>query len=304
MIKLKRGRPPASVGGRGSAGFAERTEALAHFARLRRKPFKFKVYKRDDVRDALNSAFGYKCGYCEGRYWAFHPVEVEHYRPKSGVRRGGVLTKPGYYWLAAEWTNFLPSCIDCNRERKQEVFEGGKWQSVVCGKATGFPLANRRMPRIKPGCEQRELPLLLNPCDDDPARYLQFDENGVVRPRSGLHARNRAKAIATIATVGLLRRGLVQEREAKAKLVMGRIEQIKRLLGASGGRTSRGVAVAIGQDLEELKRFCDASAPHAAVARSLVAQHLSPALVRKSKATVSSVARATPRKTSRSRKKK
>ncbi|MEF9674035.1 hypothetical protein QNM99_25505 [Pseudomonas sp. PCH446] len=44
-------------------------------------------------------------------------MDVEHYRPKGAVSEDA--SHPGYWWVAMDWDNLLPSCIDCNRKRKQ-----------------------------------------------------------------------------------------------------------------------------------------------------------------------------------------
>ena len=78
----------------------------------------FSVYSNPDVKAALADVFGGKCAYCESRYDRTQPVDVEHYRPKSEVKVGEVKVG-GYWWLAAVWSNLLPSCIDCNRARSK-----------------------------------------------------------------------------------------------------------------------------------------------------------------------------------------
>lgn len=62
------------------------------------------------VIDALNLSYDNKCAYCE----RICKADVEHYRPKKKVRES--INHPGYYWLCYEWTNLIPSCINCNRE--------------------------------------------------------------------------------------------------------------------------------------------------------------------------------------------
>src|SRR4051812_22350680 len=82
------------------------------------------VYK--SAKPFLDKLFGGKCAYCEVIIEASHPTEVEHYRPKGAVKDeeeevvtiqtpNGAEDHPGYWWLAYEWNNLLPSCIDCNR---------------------------------------------------------------------------------------------------------------------------------------------------------------------------------------------
>jgi uncharacterized protein (TIGR02646 family) len=82
------------------------------------------VYKDGAVKAALDAMFHGKCAYCEFMYIGGMPVDIEHFRPKGAVIVGGKMRKPGYYWLAAKWENLLPSCIDCNRKRDQELQDG------------------------------------------------------------------------------------------------------------------------------------------------------------------------------------
>lgn len=75
-------------------------------------------------------------------------MDVEHYRPKGGyLDPDGTLCQPGYYWLAADWNNLFPSCIDCNREREQIMVKG---QAKKLGKANKFPLVDAGEAEIVP----------------------------------------------------------------------------------------------------------------------------------------------------------
>lgn len=133
---------------------------------------------------ALRGPFHGKCAYCEGLAAADQPGDVEHYRPKARLtinnysmqpvtfEEGGV-TKPhpGYYWLAYDWQNLLPSCVDCNRPNETKI--PGKHM----GKRNYFPVRNFRA--VHPGEETREEPLLINPMVQDPENHLSIDSTGV-----------------------------------------------------------------------------------------------------------------------------
>lgn len=81
------------------------------------KSFTFKVYKRPEIKQLLQDMFHGKCAYCETFYSAAQPMDVEHYRPKGAASADD--SHDGYWWLAMKWDNLLPSCIGCNRKRKQ-----------------------------------------------------------------------------------------------------------------------------------------------------------------------------------------
>lgn len=142
------------------------------------------LYKEQRQR-LLNASHG-KCAYCElliapGQRHG----DVEHFRPKGRVRRsdgsivtierdGVVANHPGFYWLAYDWQNLLPSCAACNR-RAQDSASGG-----LTGKGEIFPLLNDRYAG-SPGEVANEEPALLNPWVDDPREHLEFNTaTGVV----------------------------------------------------------------------------------------------------------------------------
>lgn len=186
---------PAAFNGPASSAARERAKAKAYLLAAmqtvaqggkRPKAYRFSTYKDEAGRLALEMLFQGKCAYCETYYASQAPVDIEHYRPK-----GGVEDDPdhwGYWWLAADWMNLLPSCIDCNRRRYQvlptpdtasllDLRASGKpiWQS---GKESAFP--------VMPGTRARglgddpdqevltEKPYLLDPCRDDPDEHLEY----------------------------------------------------------------------------------------------------------------------------------
>ena len=177
-----------------------------------------KLYK--GAMDYLLALTHGKCVYCESDIRTTHPGDVEHYRPKRGVRdESGKIVKikngnaeidhPGYWWLAYEWTNLLPSCIDCNRIRKHEEEKGGKGELFP---VRGFRAAN-------PGEESKEEPLLLNPADRDPAEHLEFLENGMIKPKTDIGAAS-CKILGLNIRESLVRARAARFRDARAALMM------------------------------------------------------------------------------------
>lgn len=142
----------------------------------KRAAFPFAAYKADDVKQRLEKLFHGKCAYCESFYGSQAPVDVEHYRPKGRVEGGN--DHPGYWWLAAEWTNLLPSCIDCNRRRKQRspVISAKLqvlYQKLQTGKKDCFPVQGAHvLPEETDFGSERAL--LLDPTRDEPSDHLLF----------------------------------------------------------------------------------------------------------------------------------
>lgn len=132
MIRIM--RPPASAKAiaalsAGTAKVAKMTASiLADPANAGKYGATFKfdsaIYGHTDVKQELIALQHGKCAYCEGKILAFSSGDTEHYRPK-GYSKQGAETKPirpGYYWLAFEWSNLHFACEKCNRAHKGNVF--------------------------------------------------------------------------------------------------------------------------------------------------------------------------------------
>lgn len=262
--------PPSYLTGPDSRGREELEKARSHVsnADMRKKAFPFKVYKNDGVKTALHALFHGKCAYCESYYQAQAPVDVEHFRPKAAVE--GEDDHPGYWWLAMNWENLLPSCIDCNRRRRQETpapkvslseLHDAVMETINTGKKDAFPIAGPRAAAEADDIE-REAPYLLDPCRDNPAEHLEFYINhdrpiGLVLPKtlsggteavpdtgntgaivSGAQARkNAVRGAVSIQVYGLNRLGLVQERTR----ILRHLEFLRHLI-AEIDKTSRQLA--------------------------------------------------------------
>jgi hypothetical protein len=155
-----------------------------------------KLYKR--FMAFLLELFRQKCAYCESKIANTQPGDVEHFRPKGRVVDDnfkpirvkhavkGEINHPGYYWLAYDWSNLLPSCIDCNRFRKS----GATAKVIVnkadsgAGKADRFPLEDETTRACAPDGETMEKALLINPGELDPADHLEFCSNGTIKPKT------------------------------------------------------------------------------------------------------------------------
>lgn len=240
MIRIER-RPAAvavaALARVGRNGLSERDHALWFYAGvapqrevLPPQPAKapaFKAYKRVEVRNALIANFGVKCAYCESPYAHLNAMDVEHFRPKSGFLDSGKLRKPGYFWLAASYDNLFPSCGDCNRERKLCHREkDGRLVQSKSGKANLFPIANGSVRATCAAEQANERPLLLNPCDDEPAHHLDFLADGFVAPADTTHEAEAPRGRASILTYGLARADLVAQRHEWSLLAQAAMQRV------------------------------------------------------------------------------
>ncbi|SET08078.1 HNH endonuclease family protein [Hymenobacter actinosclerus] len=149
------------------------------------------IYNDASVKQQLRLDQHKKCCYCESIFTDTSYGDVEHFRPKAGYQQisKAPLQKPGYYWLAYDWTNLLFSCQLCNQEYKGNY----------------FPLRDPTT-RAQSHTDNlaREQPLLLHPVLDNPEAHLTFVKDAI-KP---LNERGEA----SIEAFGLDRPDLVKSR--------------------------------------------------------------------------------------------
>jgi len=174
-------------------------ESLLFIEGLEGFDFDTGIYGHASVKSQLETAQHGKCCYCENRFRAAAPGDVEHFRPKKGVRQnnGHPIEYPGYYWLAYSWSNLYFVCPNCNRS----------------GKRSFFPLRDStKRARIHTDNIQHEQPLLVDPGGpDDPRDHIQF--HGEVA--KGVTAKGRQ----TVKTLQLDRQALNEERLVEANRI-------------------------------------------------------------------------------------
>lgn len=124
--------------------------------------FDSNIYGHDSVKDALVILQNKKCCFCESRITHISYGDVEHFRPKAGFSQDEAdqFHKPGYFWLAYDWSNLLLSCQLCNQRYKRSF----------------FPLKNpaKRCKFNRSYSIAREEPLFINPSEIDPINHITF----------------------------------------------------------------------------------------------------------------------------------
>lgn len=224
MIHVDRTRvpPPRELQWRWKQEFTKAMEFYKDPDRHQRR-FPFKAYKLPAVREALNDLFYGKCAYCESMTVHVAPMDIYVFRPKGGViDKDGTNHPDHYWWLAGEWENLYPSCINCNRRGVHDLLGGSP---AWAGKGRMFPIEGERAPLLTPHPElHSERPLLLDPCADEPERHLLFKDDGTVVPQS-------VRGQATIDILGLNRVPLV---EARHDAAMSLLTTLSGLTGLKG----------------------------------------------------------------------
>lgn len=215
MIRIIKGAAPAVLVKNAAAGHQQLVAAVKAKAKLK---FRKSLYAAKSVRDSLMKAQNGKCAFCESHFAHVGYGDVEHFRPKAGVRQatGDKLKRPGYYWLAYSWDNLFVSCQLCNQKFKGNL----------------FPLRNPKARCLRPSHPlSRERPLLVHPEDDNPTAFVTFHGETAVPKFGGAAPRGRA----TIATFGLNR----DELRAKRMEVLRRLRDMKFICDSLEARIQR-----------------------------------------------------------------
>jgi len=132
----------------------------------------------------LSSLSHDKCWYTE-TYFGGDYQEVEHFRPKKNTRnKDGSMNSAhtGYYWLAFDLDNYRL----CKRRPNAK-------------KGTFFPVIDERFRASSETHDWRdELPLFLDPLDDEDCLLLSFNDNGKPVPAADLEVQDVERVEFTI----------------------------------------------------------------------------------------------------------
>ncbi len=196
MIRIHRpATVPTILGTEGTTHVSEMVEAL-RVDPVAYKSWKFKgsIYAHATVKESLFEAQHTKCAFCEQILSKSCYGDVEHFRPKGQAQQaaGESYVKPGYFWLAYEWTNLLVACDDCNSKHKKSF----------------FPLANPADRATGPTSDlTKEQPLLIDPMIEEPADFIRFNKHIAQAPN------DNPKGTTTKQVLGLNREPLKRRRE-------------------------------------------------------------------------------------------
>ena len=166
--------------------------------------FDSNIYANAEVKESLKISHNRKCAYCE-RHLNGDFGDVEHFRPKGGYvdERTQRIEKPGYWWLAYDWSNLLLSCSECNRSCKKN----------------NFPLMDESQRNVLQRDVSSEQPLLINPGEEDPSDHIEFNR-WIALPKI-IDGAEDIKGAKTIEVMKLnTRPDLVKKREIRWKQVI------------------------------------------------------------------------------------
>jgi hypothetical protein len=217
--------------------------------------FDSKIYGAASVKNALRRVQHEKCAFCESPVTHISYGDVEHLRPKAEVAQndGDPLERPGYYWLAYEWSKLFLACQLCNQRFKRNLFP------------LRDPAHRVRSHHDHAGLAIEE-PLLIDPSVVDPEQHIRWNqEYPVGAPGSDL-------AVATIAVVGLDREELAADRRGHLRTFFELRETVLWLKSeARSGSLSQEGQERLAQLEAHVTALRRDEAPYAAMARAFFA---------------------------------
>lgn len=202
------------------------------------KSYEFDSDLWGQLKDHLQDLFQGRCAYCEAWFQSVSFGDVEHYRPKAEVTDDP--GHPGYYWLAYDPENYLPSCSQCN----------------TGGKGNHFPVKGPRV-AIPGATLDTELPLLFNPYRDRHCDHVAYvpaiytDHPTLVAGRAIERTERGARSIECY---GLNRQPLVRAR------LRAQRDAVLRLQTALFNRNKAGLEEILDGCLLGKEEYCTAAA--------------------------------------------
>lgn len=190
----------------------------------KKQPLTFKDALYKEMRKEIFEAYFNKCAYCEAYFVLDQTGDVEHYRPKGKItdENDKVVSENGYYWLAYDHNNLLPSCSKCNRPTKNI---NGK----LVGKGTRFPVIGTFRATTHRKKLSKEKAVFLHPVFDEPTEHILFDE------QTGMLIGKTDRGKMCIDLLDLNREGLPEHRRQIVTEVEARLFAAEGFLGANQG---------------------------------------------------------------------
>lgn len=291
MIAVRRPAPPTvldlsnpnSVGAKELKRFVDRFEQSQELP----KSGEYKAYKHSDVKEALTVLFHGKCAYCESKVSGSSQTDIEHYRPKGGVKdaEDAGIDHPGYWWLGMDWNNLLLSCMHCNQHRKQFIFDENMTREqidevveqnklVTTGKKNAFPTEDDNWVLLHTeDVDSAESPLLINPMNIDPEEHFEWvfeNDISTIKPKSGSQMGQATKDV-----LGLNRRWLTEDRRGVATKMLFLTDMLRKtlddMLSAPNREAAEAFLVSAHRLVDSIILFGEDSEPFSAMARFIIA---------------------------------
>ncbi len=213
-------------------------------------------WRKEELINWLSDIGSEKCWYTETKFGGDYQ-EVEHFRPKKSTKEPdgtAHANHTGYYWLAFDLDNYRL----CKRRPNAK-------------KDTFFPILDENN---RASCEHDsysdELPLFLDPMDEEDYLLLSFDDNGKPVPATNIQDHDKPRVLFTIDKYFLDERILNLRRaetwKAARDLFYGYLNSMKEAKATP--KTSLTKLAQAKRDLKNLKVLLKSSSEFSSVAKA------------------------------------
>ena len=212
MIRIIRGKPPENtVLDKNKKKALKKVGDDISKKNFSSKSFNTSLWRNKTVKEFIYNAQYGKCCYCERlRDVEAGDSDVEHFRPKTKV--SDCEEHSGYWWLAYEWANLLISCKVCNSKKKNQFPLQDESQRVYDSK----------------GKIEKEIPLLINPLEENPEDFIEYDVDGSSFMAKAVGKCDRGKKTVDYLT-GINNRRTLMERRKKLLEVQDAVRILEKL---------------------------------------------------------------------------
>jgi hypothetical protein len=173
------------------------------------------------VRNELSLMAFNKCWYTEAREGVSR-YQTDHFRPHGRTKQASKEYAPGYCWLAFDIQNYRIVGVLANTQNQE-------YSDETVGKGDWFPLLDPsvRATLANPSIAN-EIPLLLDPANQDDPGKIAFNDNGEAHPADDLPDADKVWVDEAILHLGIRQDQLNRKRRAIWKTCSRKIIQYDR----------------------------------------------------------------------------
>ena len=212
------------------------------------------------VRSELSSMSFNKCWYTEAKEGVSR-YQTDHFRPHGRAKQAAKDTTAGYCWLAFDIENYRIVGVLANTQNQE-------YSDETVGKGDWFPLLD---PAARATLENRatdaEIPLLLDPLNEDDSGKIAFHDNGEAQPADHLSEDDKTWVREAIDRMGIKQNQLNVLRRRVWRDCVGRIAKYDRIIKTPSIDRTAGEKATLIELVQELRGMSSCRAPFAATAR-------------------------------------
>jgi hypothetical protein len=213
------------------------------------------------VRNELSLMAFNKCWYTEAREGVSR-YQTDHFRPHGRTKQASKEYAPGYCWLAFDIQNYRIVGVLANTQNQE-------YSDETVGKGDWFPLLDPsvRATLANPSIAN-EIPLLLDPANQDDPGKIAFNDNGEAHPADDLPDADKVWVDEAILHLGIRQDQLNRKRRAIWKTCSRKIIQYDRFFKKPAAERTDEERQTMKELAEELRAMTSCQAEFSATARS------------------------------------